>query len=218
MLNAYLAPGIAEHVTFDVHPAVRRGKGGADDCPTEGQQGFRCPDEPCGCPHTRWVLCGLHATETSQDQKIKFLTCVDQRTVAYSDEWATSGQMPNPMQATIHCANQTRGLNLEKIQECGGNITSWDPLSEDNFTEDIGKQSLELIGTAADYMKVAFPDGIAVPHVVVDDEELNTDTVNLVDGWNITKHLCKHMKHNHRAAICSVVDEAATPDWIGLMV
>lgn len=212
MLNAYLAPGIAEHVTFDVHACVRRGKGG-DDCPTDS---FHCPDEPCGCPHTRWVLCGLHATETTQDQRIKFLTCVDQRTVAYSDEWATSGQMPNPMQATMHCANQTKGLNLAKIQECGGNITSWDPLSEDH-TEIVGKQSMELINSAADYLQVAFPDGLAVPHAEVDDEVLNTDDVNLVDGWNITKHLCKHMK-GEKAEVCRVVDKAGKPDWIGLMV
>lgn len=157
------------------------------------------------------MLCGLHAKDFTQDQQIKFLTCVDQLTVAYSDEWAIQGEMPNPMQATIHCANQI-SLDIEAVQACGGNITSWQ--SEDNFTEVGGKQGWSLLGDAASYIAEVFPNGFSVPNARVDDEEQELD--NLVNMWNITKRLCAHM--NHRAAVCSVVKEAGHPDWEGMVV
>jgi len=208
VLNTYLAPGIAEHVTFDVHAGARKGSG-YGDC---AEDSYSCADEVCGCPITRWVLCGLHATRTSQDQQIKFLTCVDQLTVAYSDEWALQGEMPNPMQATMHCANQT-GLKLDAVQRCGGNITSWE--SQDNFTEVGGKQGWKLLDDAAEYMKEAFPDGLSLPNLRIDEEEQSLDT--LVDMWNVTKRLCAHMKER-KAEICSVVDSAREPGWVGMVV
>jgi len=207
VLNTYLAPGIAENVVFDLHAAAKRGDG-EERCPKDS---YWCPDEPCGCPHTRWVLCGLHAKDLSQDQSVKFLTCVDQLTVAYSDEWAIEGEMPNPMQATIHCANET-SLDLHAIQSCAGNITSWQ--SEDNFTEVVGKQGWSLLEDAATYISNVFPNGFSVPYARVDDEEQELD--NLVNMWNITKRLCAHM--NNKAAICSVVGEAGHPDWDGMVV
>lgn len=203
-----MAPGIAENVIFDFHAAARGGPFKDGRCPADS---YWCPDEPCGCPHTRWVLCGLHANNFSQDQQVKFLTCVDQYTVAYSDEWAIQGMMPNPMRATIHCANQT-SLNIDDVQTCGGNITSWE--SESNFTEVGGKQGWNLLDAAAKYITAAFPDGFSVPNAFIDEEEQELN--NLVYMWNITERLCAHM--SNKAAICHVVKKAGQPDWEGMLV
>lgn len=209
-MNTYLAPGIAESVDFTLHPAIRNGTGQPNDCAANS---FSCPDESCGCPFTRWALCGMHFTpDNSQENQVKFLTCYDTQNVPYSSDWVTYDEMPNPMQAAQQCAEDLN-LNWTAIQGCGGNITG--DFASGNYTEVIGERSLQLATDASTYFYDTFfraRTGVKffVPNLYIDD--VSQDLNNLEDMWNITKALCAS---GADAAICSVVKQAGVPSWNG---
>jgi len=169
----YAAPGIADSVSFTLHPAIRWGQPKVDQCANDT---FACPDEPCGCPHTKWLLCGMHATNTTQTQQVNFLTCFDQNDVAWSNEWVTSGQMPTAKTSALHCVNQSVGLNYKAVQECGD-----------------GKMGTDLQHTALKYFEKTFPMYMTggrfdVPHIYINNVE---QTVNLPGKvWTFLQTLC----------------------------
>jgi hypothetical protein len=205
-----LAPGIAEAVNFTLHPAIRNGTGKPNDCAADS---FSCPDEPCGCPYTRWALCGMHFTaDNSQKNQVKFLTCYDSQNIPYSSDWVTYDEMPNPMQATQQCAEDLN-LNWTAIQTCGGNITG--NVETGNYTEVIGEQGRQLATEASNYFYDTFfkaRTGVKfyVPNLYIND--VSQDLDNLVDMWNITKALCAY---GAKASVCSVAQQAGVPSWDG---
>lgn len=205
-----MAPGIADAVDFTLHPAIRNGTGKAGDCAANS---FSCPDEPCGCPHTRWVLCGMHFTpDNSQANQVNFLTCFDTQNIAFSNDWVTGGEMPNPMQAAQACAEQLN-LDWEAIHKCAGNITG--NVDTGNYTEIVGQQGLELQIKASKYFYDTFfkaRTGVKfyVPNLYIGDVEQTL--TNTEDMWNITKALCAS---GAKASICSVAHEAGNPSWPG---
>lgn len=209
MLNTYLSPGVADTVVFTLHPAIRNGTGQSGDCATDS---FACPDEPCGCPYTRWALCGLHHKSTSQAEQVRFLTCYDSQNIPYSSDWVTYDEMPNPMQAAQQCAEDI-GLDWTAIQTCGGNFTG--NVETGNYTEVIGAQSLQLATEASNYFFDTFfkaRTGVKffVPNLYINNVEQPLN--NLEDTWNITKKLCAD---GAKASVCAVAQSATNPDWLG---
>jgi len=205
-----LAPGIADAVDVTLHPAIRNGTGQAGDCAADS---FSCPDEPCGCPYTRWALCGLHYTAgNSQANQVKFLTCFDSQNIPYSSDWVTYDEMPNPMQAAQQCAEDL-SLDWTAIQTCGGNITG--NVDTGNYTEVVGKQGYQLSVDASNYFFDTFfksRTGVKfyVPNLYIGNVE--QDLNNLEDMWNITKALCDN---GADASICTVAQQAGNPTWLG---
>lgn len=201
---------MASTVDFTLHPAIRNGTGKSGDCAVDS---FSCPDEPCGCPYTRWALCGMHAEETfTQGDQVRFLTCYDSQNIPYSSDWVTYDEMPNPMQAALYCA-QMVGLNQTTIQSCGGNLTG--NVESGNYTEVVGEQGRLLAIGAADYFYDTFfksRTGVKfyVPNLYIQNVE--QDLENLVDSWNVTKTLCSV---GAQADICKVAAEAGNPTWDG---
>lgn len=212
-LNTFLAPGMSEAVDFSLHPAIRAGTGQAGDCAADS---FSCPDEPCGCPYTRWALCGMQGTQAEQ---VKFLTCFDSQNIPYSSDWVTYDEMPNPMQAAQQCAED---LNMDwtAVQTCGGNITG--NVETGNYTEVIGEQGKQLATDAANYFYDTFfkaRSGVKfyVPNLYIGDDKGNSvsqDLENLDDMWNITKALCS-AGASATASICTVAQQAGNPTWLG---
>lgn len=211
MLNTFLAPGMAENVEFTLHPAIRNGTGQVGDCAADS---FSCPDEPCGCPYTRWALCGLQG---AQDQQVQFLTCYDSQNIPYSSDWVTYDEMPNPMQAAQQCVEDL-GLNWTQVQTCGGNMTG--NVETGNYTEVVGPESVRLATEAAEYFYDTFfkaRTGVKffVPNLYIADTagvSVQQDLNNLVDSWNITKELCAV---GANASICQVAKTAGNPGWFG---
>jgi len=210
-LNAFLAPGIADTVDFSLHPAIRNGTGQAGDCATDS---FSCPDEPCGCPYTRWALCGMQG---SQEEQVKFLTCYDSQNIPYSSDWVTYDEMPNPMQAAQQCAEDI-AMNWTALQICGGNITG--NVETGNYTEVVGEQGMQLANEAATYFFDTFfkaRSGVKffVPNLYIGNTagvSVSQDLNNLEDMWNITKALCNS---GSTASICAVAQQAGNPNWFG---
>lgn len=210
-LNTFLAPGMADTVEFSLHPAIRNGTGKSGDCATDS---FSCPDEPCGCPYTRWMLCGLQAAKQEQ---VRFLTCYDSQNTPFSSDWVTFDEMPNPMQAAQQCAEDL-GLNWTAIQSCGGNITG--NVETGNYTEVVGAEGRQLAIEAANYFFDTFfraRSGVKfyVPNLYIENqagESISQDLENLDDMWNITKALCAA---GATADICEVAHDAGNPDWFG---
>jgi len=211
MLNVFLAPGVAETVEFTLHPAIRNGTGQVGDCAADS---FSCPDEPCGCPYTRWALCGLQG---SQDQQVRFLTCYDSQNIPYSSDWVTYDEMPNPMQAAQQCVEDL-GMDWSTVQACGGNITG--NVETGNYTEVIGEESMRLANEASIYFYDTFfkaRTGVKfyVPNLYIantDGDSVSQNLNNLVDSWNITKALCDS---GASASVCQVAQSAGNPNWFG---
>lgn len=211
MLNVFLAPGVAETVEFTLHPAIRNGTGQVGDCAADS---FSCPDEPCGCPYTRWALCGLQG---SQDQQVRFLTCYDSQNIPYSSDWVTYDEMPNPMQAAQQCVEDL-GMDWPTVQACGGNITG--NVETGNYTEVVGEESMRLANEASIYFYDTFfkaRTGVKfyVPNLYVANTagvSVSQNLNNLVDSWNITKALCDS---GAGASVCQVAQSAGNPNWFG---
>lgn len=210
MLNTFLAPGIADNVEFTLHPAIRNGTGQVGDCAADS---FACPDEPCGCPYTRWALCGMQG---AQDQQVRFLTCYDSQNIPYSSDWVTYDEMPNPMQAAQQCVEDL-GMNWTEVQTCGGNMTG---NVDGNYTEVVGEESVRLATEAAEYFYDTFfkaRTGVKfyVPNLYIagtNGVSVSQSLNNLEDSWNITKSLCSV---GANASICQVAESAGNPDWFG---
>lgn len=210
-LNTFLSPGMADSVDFSLHPAIRNGTGQSGDCAADS---FSCPDEPCGCPYTRWALCSLQGDQAEQ---VKFLTCYDSQNIPYSSDWVTYDEMPNPMQAAQQCA-QDLNMNWTSIQICGGNITG--NVETGNYTEVVGEGGRQLAIQASNYFYDTFFKSrvgvkFYVPNLYIENsagESVSQDLNNLDDMWNITKALCSS---GADASICSVASQAGNPDWFG---
>lgn len=210
-LNTYLAPGIADAVEFTLHPAIRNGTGQSGDCATDS---FSCPDEPCGCPYTRWALCGMQGDQTEQ---VKFLTCYDAQNIPFSSDWVTYDEMPNPMQAAQQCAEDLN-MNWTTIQTCGGSITG--NVETGNYTEVVGEGGVQLATEAANYFfdtffKARVGVKFYVPNLYIENsagDSVSQNLNNLDDMWNITKALCSS---GADASICSVASQAGNPSWFG---
>jgi hypothetical protein len=212
-----LAPGIAEAVDFTLHPAIRNGTGQAGDCAADS---FSCPDEDCGCPYTRWALCGMQATPLPIDLQVRFLTCYDSQNIPFSSDWVTYDEMPNPMQAAQQCIEDL-SLDWAPVQTCGGNITG--DFASGNYTEVIGEQSMVLATEASTYfydtffkartgVKFYVPNVYLTPADKSIDDNVEQNLNNLVDMWNLTKTLCNY---GADASICSVAQQAGNPNWFG---
>lgn len=198
---------MADSVDFTVHPAIRNGTGAANDCATTS---FACPDEPCGCPYTRWALCGLN--DQSQADQIKFLTCYDSQNIPYSSDWVTYDEMPNPMQAAQQCAEDL-SLNWDAIQTCGGNMTG--NVETGNYTEVVGEQSLQLATEASTYFfdtffKARVGVKFYVPNLYIND--VSQDLNNYVDSWSTIRALCNS---GANASVCLAAQQSGDPIWLG---
>lgn len=161
----YASPGIAESVEFSLHPAIRK----RDSCVGENGLGnYSCPDEDCGCPMTGWVLCGLHATDTTQTQQVNFLGCWDGSQVQWSDEWT----LDPAAVAAESCINETNPDALMAFRKCGN-----------------GPQVTQLKDEAAAYLDEMFPHGIGVPSVWINkrQQDINLDGSDL---WEFASSLC----------------------------
>lgn len=198
-------------MNFTIHPAIRPGTGLSSgwSCPTNS---FECPDEGCGCPYTRWGLCGLRATKPTIEQQVRFLTCYDSQNIPYSSDWVSD---MNPMDAAQTCV-QDLGMDWADVKACGGSISG--DFASGNYTEVIGNQSWQLATEAAQYFYDTFPDyrGVQnamfhVPHLYIDDVDQGLD--NLEDMWNITAVLCANGAD--AAAVCAGVKDALPPIWDG---
>lgn len=151
----YAADNIPESVDFTFHAAVRT----AGDPTTD--HNFLCPDEAVGCPYTNWLLCSWNATQTTQAQRVNFLTC-----------WAESEEDP-----------QT------KAQACAGQVgIAWDPVNE-CASGDQGLQ-LRVAAAQyfeqrfPEWSKVDGP--FNVPHVFVNDQ----DQYGSISYDDLLKALC----------------------------
>lgn len=199
---------MAEHVNFTLHAAIRPGTGLTTpwSCPLGS---FECPDEPCGCPYTRWSLCGTQYAG-SQEDEIRFSTCFDNQNIPYSSDWA---QYMNPMWAAGNCST-TLKLPWDKIQACGGDITG--DFASGDYTEVVGVEGNALAAEAAKYFYDTFPSrrGVEnamfdVPHLYINDMEQNLD--NLESIWNVTKVLCG--AGASAAPVCTGIATHLAPLW-----
>jgi len=164
------SPGVLESVNFTLHPAIRAGQPNISGCSSNT---WECPDEDCGCPHTTWLLCGLHATELTQAQQLSVLACWDQANIQYSPEWT----LPTPQEAVLSCVNQTIPSAFEAVSACGNGTLGEDLKSE-----------------AADYFHATFPDRwtgpiFSVPNVYINNvqQEVNLDGSDL---WEFANSIC----------------------------
>jgi len=136
----------------------------------------------------------MHATNTTQTQKVNFLVCFDQNDIAFSDEWVTSGQMPSPNVTAEHCANTT-GIDFKAVRACGN-----------------GTQAEELLLDALHYFAKTFPmyttgTRFDVPHVYINNVEQD---VNLPgSAWPYLKFLCSK---GVGASVCSALSASASRD------
>lgn len=199
---------MAENVNFTLHAAIRPGTGLNQpwSCPVGS---FECPDEPCGCPYTRWSLCGTQYA-ASQEDKIRFATCFDNQNIPYSSDWT---QFMNPMWAAGNCS-QTLNLSWDNIHACGGDIIG--DFSSGDYTEVVGDEGNALAGEAAKYFYDTFPlrRGIEnamfhVPHLYINNVEQGLD--NLESIWNVTGVLCA--AGASAAPVCNGVTSHLKPLW-----
>jgi len=95
----YQTENIADSVDFTFHPAIRT----AGDPTTD--HNFQCPDEPIGCPYTKWLSCAWNASPTTQDQQANFLFC-----------WAESTDAPQVKAQS--CAEEV-GIAWDSVSTCG---------------------------------------------------------------------------------------------------
>lgn len=152
-------------MTFTVHPGIRYPRACGDSNAT-----FTCPDEECGCPYTTWLLCGLRATELTQTQTMNLLACWDSSTTLYSSDWT----YPDPQTAAGSCVNET--FNDESI------YTAMVSCATGDMGENLKKE-------AAAYMDASFPDGVGLPHVVINDQPQDIFQ-NGTDFWTFTQAIC----------------------------
>jgi len=138
-------------------------------CPDEG---FACPDttivdghvsysDTCGCPYTEWVECALNSS-MSQNQKVNFVTCWDDATIA--DKVQNSSTLESMAQ---DCAVEA-SLDWSKVQACHA-----------------GPQKSELLWLAANKFMVKWPNNTKmgghynVPHVLITSVSNATDTMDM---------------------------------------
>lgn len=117
----------------------------------------------------------MHATNTTQTQQVHFLTCFDQKGIAYSDDWVAGGDMPPPNTSALQCANQT-GIDSKAVSVCFN-----------------GTKGDELMLEALHYFTETFPmyatgARFDVPHVYINNNEQNIDLPGNV--WTYVKTLC----------------------------
>lgn len=131
----------------------------------------------------------MHATNTTQSQQVNFLTCFDQNDIAFSDEWATSGQMPPPNVSALTCVNKTgSGLDYKAVEACGN-----------------GQLGTKLQTDALEYFTKTFPMFVTggrfdVPHVYINSVE---QEINLPGNvWSWMKTLCDI---NSEASACNAL-------------
>jgi len=143
-LNLTNADGITDAVAFDFHLAVRT----AGDPTTDHD--FRCPDEPVGCPISRYAACALNAS-AAQAVRLPLTLC-----------WGAEAEPTTGQQRTETCGPKA-GLSALQVQ----NIVSC-------AMSDVGTQ---LLVEAAQYFMGRFPmwakltGPYNVPHVFVDDQD-----------------------------------------------
>lgn len=192
----YAAPGVPEIVKFTLHPAIRWGQPAVDQCPNTT---FSCPDEDCGCPFTKWAVCGLHATNTTQDEQVNFLTCFDQNDIAFSDEWVDAGEMPPPNTSALSCINQTaEPARYAAVKACGE-----------------GNLSAKLLEDARAYFAETFPmyttgPRFDVPHVYINNEEQDVNLPGNV--WTYIKTLCNK---GIGANVCKALESSSLRTSVG---
>lgn len=134
MKQLYHADGIAAAVDFQFRAAIR---GSAPS--------FECPDEDPGCPMTKYVLCAFNAIDTTEDERMNFMTCWDE---SQEEDMAKKAEA---------CAGEAK-LNWDKISKCQGSLP--------------GNQ---LAGQAAAAFVKKFPDHATgrfmVPHISINDAD-----------------------------------------------
>lgn len=129
MKTVFVEEHVAIDLTFEFTSAIRYNKtflvNGtiANDtmysCPDEG---FACPGttmdgdnvtnyETCGCPYTAWVECALNKTVT-QNQKVNFVTCWDDQTIADKVQNATT------LEAFARTCSAEASLDWSTVQDC----------------------------------------------------------------------------------------------------
>lgn len=146
-------------MTFNFHFAART----AGD-PTVDHD-FRCPDEPYGCPKTKFAACTFNAS-TAQAVRAPFILC-----------WEAQDEDTTGQQRVETCGTQA-GLSAEQVQgivDCGN-----------------GDLGTELMVEAAQYFMGRFPEWskvtgpFNVPHVFVNDQDQYAD----IDYTSLLSALC----------------------------
>jgi len=110
------------------------------DIHPEGQ-GYHCPDEGPTCPTTQWVLCAFGATNTTIDEQVAFITCLD----------AATGTDPEANTKT--CAAAAK-LDFAQITQCHG-----------------GAQVKELEKSEGAYIQGRLHEIKGVPHIEIDHKD-----------------------------------------------
>lgn len=210
MLNVYNAPGVADSVDFDLHLFVKRENATGKNCPNS----LFCFDEPCGCPYTRWMLCGMEAAADVGD-KVKFISCFDATNIPYSSAWVS--ELANPMRVAKHCADALK-LDWQAVHTCGGNISGKaEDVDNGNATEIIAQRGWDLAVEQSVFThKLLEQTGAhkfqGVPAVSIDNASVELD--NLEDMWSLTKAVCAR---GATASVCSAVNDAGSPGWDGVV-
>lgn len=161
MKQLYAAEGIASAVEFKLHAAIR----------TESDDKYHCPDEDPGCPLTKYVLCALNATATTQDEQVTFITCWD-------DSEGT------PESRAKSCASKAK-LDWDKISACesGSQGDALEKSANDYFAQRFPSHAHSGI--------------FSVPHIEVDgvvqESTSYGDLLKVLCAKGIEAGACKHL-------------------------
>merc|ERR1712070_220699 len=101
---------------------------------------------------------------------MNFLACWDSSTTLYSSDWT----YPSPENAALGCVNST--FNDTSIYDAVADCATGD--MADNLKKE-----------AAAYLDAAFPSGVSLPHVVINDQPQDIFQ-NGTDFWTFTGAIC----------------------------